>query len=609
MAEGYLIIQARTAEDAIPLADVQVKIMDTGNNVLYELRTDENGNTEKISLQTVDRSLSLDSSYEGTPYTSYNMEASSSHFDSLYISGIHIFDGETACQPVTLIPLPENRSVPVMNQLFIGEVAVEMNTPRNQEGPAVEPFILRHVVIPNPITVHLGIPSSSAINVQVYFPDYVKNVACSEIYPTWPRAALVSNIYAIITFALNRVFTEWYRSKGYNFDITSSPAYDQYFVYGRTIYESVSDIVDDIFNQYIRQQGQIAPYFSSFCNGTTVTCSGMSQWGTVSLANQGIPPLDILRSYYPEDIEIAETHLITDVIISYPGAALRLGSTGLDVQTIQTYLERIRKNYPAIPPIDDPPGVFGTSTQAAVTKFQTIFNLTPDGVVGKATWNKISSIYTSVARLAELDREGAALGIEADSPDYILSLGSTGINVLTLQYLMEFIGKYYPGIARVAQSGIFDAPTAHAVTTFQQMTGLNPNGVADRATWNKLYELYWGIMDNAPGPAQEPGIMNYIVQPRDTVWLLAQRFHTSVDDILKENNLKRTAIYTGQELRIPVNSMGPDFQYTVQRDDTLWLIAQKFNTTADEIKKLNNLSSNLILIGEKLLIPTEGLPS
>ena len=177
-----------------------------------------------------------------------------------------------------------------------------------------------------------------------------------------------------------------YRNRGYDFDITNSTAYDQYFVYGRPIYESISRIVDKIFNEYVRRQEQEAPYFTSFCNGSTVTCQGLSQWGTVSLANQGLTPLQILRSYYPNDIEIAETNIITDVVTSYPGTPLRTGSTGLDVQTIQTYLNRIRQNYPAIPVITDQSGVFGDSTRAAVIKFQSIFGLTPEGIVGKSTW-------------------------------------------------------------------------------------------------------------------------------------------------------------------------------------------------------------------------------
>ena len=183
-----------------------------------------------------------------------------------------------------------------------------------------------------------------------------------------------------------------YRSRGYHFDITNNPAYDQYFIYGRPIYESISRIVDRIFNEYVRRKGQNAPYFTSFCNGTTVSCQGLSQWGTVSLANQGYSPLQILRSYYPKDIEIAQTNIITNMLSSYPGTPLQVGNTGLNVQTIQSYLNRIRRNYPAIPAITDPAGTFGASTKSAVTKFQSIFNLAPDGIVGQSTWYKMVSL-------------------------------------------------------------------------------------------------------------------------------------------------------------------------------------------------------------------------
>ena len=334
MAIGYLTIQARTAHDAVPLANVRITILDNMKNNIYELTTDENGETQIVPLETLDKSFSQNQYFSGTPYFSYSVLADKEGFHSLSVSDIPIFDGETAVLPVSLVPMQERQQNPVQTEISIGKPAVAMQTPRNQEGTAAAPYVLRQVVIPNPITVHLGTPNATATNVEVSFPDYVKNVASSEVYPTWPNAALRANIYAIITFALNRIYTEWYRSRGYYFDITNSPAYDQYFIYGRPIYDSISRIVDEIFNEYVRRQGQNAPYFTSFCNGTTVTCQGMSQWGTVTLANQNYSPLQILRSYYPNDIEIVETNIITGVTSSYPGTALRTGSTGLDVQTI-----------------------------------------------------------------------------------------------------------------------------------------------------------------------------------------------------------------------------------------------------------------------------------
>jgi LysM repeat protein/peptidoglycan hydrolase-like protein with peptidoglycan-binding domain len=601
MGTGNLIIQVRNAEDAVPLSGVRVRIMDNEGRVLYVLTTDESGDTGKISLETVDRSLSLDPNYRGTPYTSYDLEVEAKGFNNLHIIGVQIFDGENAIQPVSLIPMQELQRTVNTYEIVIGKHAVEMTEPRNQTGPLMESRILRQVIIPNPITVHLGRPTSSASNVQVSFPDYVKNVASSEIYPTWPQAALEANIYAIITFALNRVFTEWYRSRGYNFDITNSTAYDQYFVYGRTIYESISKIVDEIFNQYVRREEHIAPFFTSFCNGTTATCPGLSQWGTVNLANQGLSPLQILRYYYPDDIEIVETNIITDIIVSYPGTALRTGSTGLDVQTIQTYLNRIRRNYPAIPLITDETGVFGSSTQAAVKKFQSIFNLSSDGIVGKATWNKISSIYVAITKLADLNSEGTALGIGTVPPSTILRWGSSGIDVITLQYILSFISEYYPTIPDLIQNGRFDGETYQAVLAFQQMMGISADGIVGPATWNALYDIYWGIIENTPGTGPEPEAFEYIVQSGDSLWLLAKRFHTTIDAIKALNNLTSDVIDIGQVLKIP--STATSFTYTVRAGDTLWLLSQRFHTTVDAIKALNNLTNDVLDIGQILQIP------
>ncbi len=470
MAIGYLMIQARTAHDALPLSGVQIRVLDDEQNRIYELTTDESGETKSVSLETVDKSYSQNENFEGTPYVTYNVLAQAQGFNTLYVSDIPIFDGELAVLPLSLIPMQENQRSAEQTEIVVGAPAVTMTGQRNQdgiEGDMGSPFVLRQVVIPNPITVHMGTPDAAASNIQVSFPDYVKNVASSEIYPTWPEAALRANIYAIITFALNRVYTEWYRSKGYSFDITNSTAYDQYFVYGRPIYESISRIVDQIFNEYVRRQGQNAPYFTSFCNGTTANCAGLSQWGTVTLANQGYTPIRILRYYYPDDIEIAETNAISNVVTSYPGTPLRVGSTGLDVQTIQTYLNRIRRNYPAIPAITDETGVFGDSTRAAVTKFQSIFNLTTDGIVGKATWYKISNLYTAVTRLAELNSEGSTLGIGTVPPSSVLRQGSSGQDVITLQYLLDVISEYYAGIPSPGQDGVFGSKTKEAVIAFQ----------------------------------------------------------------------------------------------------------------------------------------------
>lgn len=615
MAIGYLLIQARTADDAIPLSGVEITVLDGQGGTVYELTTDESGETQAVSLETVDRSLSLEADYSGTPYTAYDVLARASGFDSLYITGVPVFEDETAIQPVMLVPMERLQRGPVETEIVIGSPAVAMDEERSQEGPDTELRVLRQVVVPNPITVHLGSPSSNAQNVQVSFTDYIKNVASGEIYPTWPEASLRANIYAIITFALNRVFTEWYRNRGYNFDITNSTAYDQAFTPGRTIYASISRIVDEIFNQYVRRQGQNAPYFTSFCNGTTATCSGLSQWGTVNLAQQGLTPLQILRTYYPNNVEIAETDVITGVVTSYPGTPLRIGSTGLDVQIIQAYLDRIRKNYPAIPVITDAAGVFGSSTNAAVTKFQSIFNLAADGVVGQSTWYKISSLYTAVARLAELDSEGTSLGIGTVPPGSVLRQGSRGADVITLQYLLNMASQFYPSVPAVSQDGIFGSGTQQAVAAFQRAVGLESDGIVGPDTWRSLYNVYLGIEENVPMPEPEPdsGFTEYVVQSGDTLWLIARRYNTTVDAIKSLNGLTSNMLSIGQVLKIPSTAAAPSpyIEYTVRLGDTLWLISQRYGTTVDAIRSLNGLTSDVLHIGQVLKIPstTSAAPS
>ena len=393
-----------------------------------------------------------------------------------------------------------------------------------------------------------------------------------------------------------------YRSRGYHFDITNNTAYDQYFVYGRPIYESISRIVDEIFNEYVRRPGQYAPYFTSFCNGTTATCNGLSQWGTVTLAEQGKTPLQILRSYYPKDIEIAEASAVSGVLTSYPGTALKVGSRGLDVEMIQAYLGRIRRNYPAIPQITDPTGSFQNSTKAAVTKFQRIFNLAADGIVGKSTWYKISSIYTAVARLAELDSEGNTLGIGTVPPGSILKQGSRGQDVITLQYLLNVVSEYYPSVPAVDQDGIFGSGTKDAVAAFQRLMRLNPDGIVGTLTWKALYDTYQGIEENIPMPEPEPGTIEYTVVSGDTLWSIANRFGTTVGEIKALNGLTSDLLLIGQVLKIP-SKQGTNISYTVVSGDTLWSIARRYGTTVDAIKRLNGLTGDEIRGGQTLLIP------
>ncbi len=354
-------------------------------------------------------------------------------------------------------------------------------------------------VIPDFITVHLGPPNSNARNVRVPFTEYIKNVASSEIYPSWPENAIRANIYAQVSFALNRIFSEYYRSRGYNFDITNSTSYDQAYVDGRDIFSNISKIVDELFNDYVTKGNQIQPYFTEYCDGRTVTCRGLSQWGTVTLANQGRTPYQILQNYYGNDINIVRNAPVKNISESYPGTLLRLGSFGgEDVRTIQRQLNRIRQNYPSIPRIPDANGFFDASTQAAVRQFQRIFNLTPDGIVGKATWYKIKQIYNAVKKVSELYSEGITISEVERIFSEVLKRGSRGNDVRAIQYFLAFIGYFNDRLPEISVDGIFGPATENAVRAFQQQYGLTVDGIVGRQTWYRILDVYNSTLNSLP---------------------------------------------------------------------------------------------------------------
>ena len=353
-------------------------------------------------------------------------------------------------------------------------------------------------IIPESIVVHLGPAGSDAPNVTVSFTDYIKNVASSEIYPTWPESAIRANVLAQISFALNRIYTEYYRSRGYDFDITNSTATDQSFVYGRDIFDNISQIVDEVFNDYIRREGSVEPLFAQYCNGTTVTCPGLSQWGTVSLAEEGYTPYQILQFYFGDNIELVRDAPVMGITESYPGIALRPGTTGNEIRRIQVQLNRIARNYPSIPKILNPDGIYDSETEAAVREFQRIFNLTEDGIIGRATWYAIERIYNSVKRLSELNSEGLAPEDVANIRDIVLQEGDTGAAVRELQYLLAFVGNFVEQIPIVTIDGIFGEATRNALEAFQRTYGIPVTGIADTLTWNTLYNAYRGQYASLP---------------------------------------------------------------------------------------------------------------
>ena len=350
--------------------------------------------------------------------------------------------------------------------------------------------------IPRNITVHLGAPDAYAANVTVPFSDYVKNVASSEIYPTWDDSALTANILAIISFALNRVYTEFYRSRGYDFDITSSTAIDQKFINGRSYFDSVSTIVDNIFDNYLRRMGFVEPLAAKFCNGTTVTCEGLSQWGSQSLAQQGLNSMQILRRYYGNNIELVNNAPVRGYTPSYPGTPLRLGSRGPQVTQAQVMLNRISQNYPAISRIYPVDGIFGEQTERSVLSFQRIFNLTPDGIIGKATWYQLVRLYVGVNNLAELESQGQTFYRVNWQGSETLQEGNTGQSVRQLQYMLRVVSDYISTVPAVAIDGIFGPATQAAVIAYQRYAGLTPDGIVGTNTWQSLYNQVSGILSS-----------------------------------------------------------------------------------------------------------------
>ena len=458
--------------------------------------TDQEGKTVNIPLYAPDIDLSLEEDNDVRPYETYNVEMRLSGYEVLEIQNVQIFAEESSYLP--LHPTPTRRQVfPGRSVSNIVDHHLLTNYGGNNQGqtPANLGRILGQVTIPTYITVHLGRPQNAAENVTVPFLYYLKNVACSEIYPTWPYEALKANIWAQASLALNRIYTEWYPSQGYDFDITNSTAFDQAFVKDRNIFDSVAVVVNEVFNQYIQKANYQEPYYAEYCDGKIASCPGMKQWGTLSLANQGYTAIEILRYYYGDSILIRESNNIQDIQASYPGV-LRIGSCGQEVREVQECLNAIAINYPAIPVIFPVDGIFNESTEAAVRVFQRQFNLTVDGIVGKATWYKISYIYAAVRKLAELTSIGRIEDLYSGQyPGTPLQEGDRGVEVQLLQYYLSAIAVFYPQIPNVSIDGRFGPELFKAVLNFQRSFGLIEDGIVGRETWNRIYALYETLSD------------------------------------------------------------------------------------------------------------------
>ena len=509
MMNGILRIQTYRPRQSAPVEGVTVVI--TGSGFTAHRITDAEGNAEDVAICAPACALSLDENNTTTlPYAVCSLTARKPGYRTVRIQGIQIFAGQvTLARPEMIPDTEEGKDIvdpPVIiptHALFAGNGG-SGPAPTN---PCTGSRVLDRVIVPKNITVHLGRPAASARNVTVSFRDYIANVASSEVYPTWPIEALKANIHCQISLALNRIYTEWYPSKGYTFNITNSTSYDQYYVHGRTVFDVMVKLTDDIFNTYIRKTGTVNPYYSEYCDGKSVTCPGLKQWGTVTLANQGRNALSILKYYYGSDIEIVRTSNIQSIPRSYPGSPLRRGDRGTAVFTLQRQLNRITKDYPflGLLTVD---GIFGSRMTETVKRFQKQFNLTADGVVGRQTWYKISYIYVSVKDLAELTSEGeTAAGTLSDGTwgGTVLRVGSSGSAVEQLQFWLNTLAQYESSIPSVTVDGVYGSGTAGAVRAFQRRYGLSVDGVVGRATWTELYNQFRSIQSDNGRPNAYPG--------------------------------------------------------------------------------------------------------
>ena len=498
MPSGTLQVYTALAENAAPLPGVTVLVLNEAGIQIARLTTNDVGSAPELVLTAPDEAYSLDEANTTVrPYAVYQLRAEMTGFQTIELEGVQVFAGHQTVARLQF--LPAARTLPEVEPETIPEHPLFAGN--GGSGPApigqcADARVLSEVVVPKKITVHLARPAVSAANVTVSFQDYIANVASSEVYPTWPEQALRANILAQISLALNRIWTEWYPSRGYSFNITNSPGVDQAYVRGRTVFAVMERLTAELFNTYVRRTGDTEPYYTEYCDGKSVTCPGMKQWGTVDRAKEGKSALEILRYYYGSRVQLVTTNNIASIPQSYPGSPLRRGSTGTAVNVLQKQLSRIAKDYPSFgkPAIT---GTFDEATENSVKKFQKQFSLTVDGVVGKATWYKIKLIYSGIKQLNELMSEG--ITPEEAKRFYLSELkeGDSGTAVEQMQNLLTIIAYFDNSIPLPAMNGVFDARTKNSLMAFQTQYGLEPTGVLNRQSANMLLSVYRDTRETA----------------------------------------------------------------------------------------------------------------
>ena len=496
MPSGTLQVYTALAENAAPLPGVTVLVLNEAGTQIARLTTNDVGSAPELVLTAPDEAYSLDEANTTVrPYAVYQLRAEMTGFQTIELEGVQVFAGQQTVARLQF--LPAARTLPEVEPETIPEHPLFAGN--GGSGPApigrcADARVLSEVVVPKKITVHLARPAVSAANVTVSFQDYIANVASSEVYPTWPEQALRANILAQISLALNRIWTEWYPSRGYSFNITNSPGVDQAYVRGRTVFAVMERLTAELFNTYVRRTGDTEPYYTEYCDGKSVTCPGMKQWGTVDRAKEGKSALEILRYYYGSRVQLVTTNNIASIPQSYPGSPLRRGSTGTAVNVLQKQLSRIAKDYPSFgkPAIT---GTFDEATENSVKKFQKQFSLTVDGVVGQTTWQELYAEWVN----AQSDAGGTAY------PGTALRTGSRGNAVRLVQFWLRLAAENYTGLSNVTVDGSFGSGTASAVRAFQRLFGLTADGVVGAGTWAKLNEVGLAVANNLVGQNIQPG--------------------------------------------------------------------------------------------------------
>lgn len=497
---GTLSIKVFRKNGKTPVCGAAVQVMHAGK-AAAGCFTDPKGEA-RLTLKTNSYASSRRPSDE-TPYETYDVRVSMPGCIPVIYRGVQIFPGVTTTQKCELVRTSDEPRVRVKtyetppHELAKQKKARQEHLRDNSVPAAIYPSA-REVFIPQNITVHLGAPDSNAPNVTVPYTEYLKSVASSEIYPTWPESALRANLLAQNTLALNRIYTEWYRSQGYDFDITSSPAYDQAYIHDRSTFETTDELIDETFTEYIARATSLAPIFSRYCDGYISDCDGLKQWGSVELAEQYYTPLDILRYYYGDDVYTKFASVVREIPGSFPGV-LDPGSESESVARLQYRLNRIAIDYPAIPFIEKANGAYDAQTAEAVRGFQRIFGLPVTGVTDETTWYRVIYIYTAVKKLAETESENFTV-VNEGFPGRELDTGMRGLDVLRMEIYLRQISVYFGAdtIPQVEVNGIYDENTRRAVSAFQRFYGMDVTGKVDEPTWNAIVSVYYDVTDELP---------------------------------------------------------------------------------------------------------------